>query len=128
LRGVDVQLLLPARSDMRLVHQAGRSYYDQLLGSGVKIFEYSPGILHAKSMVVDERWATVGSANMDIRSFKLNFEVNAAVYGPDFANQIASLFLHDLTQAQQISMESLRMKPLRYRMAESLARVLSPVL
>ena len=61
-------LLLPHRSDMRLVLHAGRSYYDELLSSGVKIYEYQPGILHAKTMVVDDSWATVGSANMDVRS------------------------------------------------------------
>ena len=128
MRGVDVRLLLPRKSDMRLVDHAGRSYYDELLQSGVKIYEYSSGILHAKSMVIDERWATVGSANMDVRSFQLNFEVNAAVYGPDFANQLAALFQRDLTQAQQITLEDIKRKPLMARMKESLARVLSPVL
>jgi cardiolipin synthase A/B len=128
MRGVDVRLLLPRKSDMRLVEKAGRSYYDELLANGVKIYEYRSGILHAKSMVVDERWATVGSANMDVRSFQLNFEVNAAIYGPAFANQLASLFERDLKEAQQITLEDIERKTLTERMAESLARVLSPVL
>jgi cardiolipin synthase len=128
LRGVDVKLLLPHRSDMRLVLHAGRSYYDQLLANGVKIYEYQHGILHAKSMVVDERWATVGSANMDMRSFRLNFEVNAAIYGPHFANELAKIFESDLARAQQITIEQLRQKKLSSRISESLARVLSPVL
>jgi cardiolipin synthase len=128
LRGVDVRLLLPRRSDMRLVLHAGRSYYDELLRSGVKIYEYSSGILHAKSLLVDDRWATVGSANMDIRSFQLNFEVNAAIYGPAFAHQLAQLFQRDLTQARQVTVEDLRGRSLSRRMAEGLARVLSPVL
>jgi cardiolipin synthase len=128
LRGVDVRLLLPRRSDMRLVLHAGRSYYDELLASGVRVYEYDTGILHAKSMVVDDRWATVGSANMDIRSFELNFEVNAAVYGPAFANQLAQLFDQDLTHARQVTLEDLANKTLPSRMAEGLARVLSPVL
>lgn len=128
MREVDVRLLLPRRSDMRLVLHAGRSYYDELLAAGVKIYEYSSGILHAKSMVVDDRWATVGSANMDIRSFQLNFEVNAAIYGPAFANELAQLFQQDLYHAQQVTLEDLERRTLPRRMAEGFARVLSPVL
>jgi cardiolipin synthase len=128
LRGVDVRLLLPFRSDMRLVLHAGRSYYDQLLANGVKIYEYQPGILHAKSMVVDDGWATVGSANMDVRSFRLNFEVNAAIYGPAFANELAEVFERDLQQARRVTMDDVENKRITSRMAESLARVLSPVL
>jgi cardiolipin synthase len=128
LRGVDVKLLLPSRLDMQLVLHAGRSYYDQLLASGVKIYEYGSGILHAKSMVIDDRWATVGSANMDIRSFRLNFEINAAIFGQDFAHQLAQLFERDLARANQVTLEDLKHKRLAVRMAESLARILSPVL
>jgi len=125
---VDVKLLLPQHSDMRLVLHAGRSYYDQLLKNGVKIYEYRQGILHAKSMVVDDCWATVGSANMDVRSFRLNFEVNAVIYGEDFANQLTTQFNHDLARARQVTLETLKNKKMTSRMAESLARVLSPVL
>jgi cardiolipin synthase len=128
LRGVDVRLLLPEKSDMRLVLHAGRSYYEQLLRSGVSIYEYRPGILHAKSLVVDDRWATVGSANMDVRSFQLNFEINAAVFGQEFAEELGGVFAKDLVQARQITLESIERKNLRSRMVESLARVLSPVL
>ena len=128
LRGVDVRLLLPHRSDMPLVLHAGRSYYNELLESGVKIHEYMHGILHAKTMVVDDRWATVGSANMDVRSFKLNFEVNAVIYGAVFATELARVFLHDLTLARQVTLEDLARKTLGSRMAEGFARVLSPVL
>lgn len=128
MRGVDVRLLLPYKSDMRLVLHAGRSYYDQLLNSGVNIFEYHEGILHAKTMVVDDRWATVGSSNMDVRSFQLNFEVNVAVYGPDFAQRLADNFTRDLTKARAVTLEDIKRKKMSSRMAESLARVLSPVL
>jgi len=128
LRGVDVRLLLPHRSDMRLVLHAGRSYYQELTDSGVEVHEYLPGVLHAKTMVVDDRWATVGSANMDIRSFKLNFEVNAVIYGPEFAGQLAQQFEQDLTRSREITAEMLQNKGLGSRMAEGLARVLSPVL
>ena len=128
LRGVDVRLLLPQRSDMRLVLHAGRSYYEQLLNCGVKIYEYRAGLLHAKSMVVDRGWATVGSANMDIRSFRLNFEVNAVVYGEEFAGQLDALFDRDLAKAHLITLESVQNKKIHNRFVESVARVLSPVL
>jgi cardiolipin synthase len=128
LRGVEVKLLLPHRSDMKLVLHAGRSYYKELLVSEVQIYEYLPGILHAKTMVVDDRWATVGSANMDVRSFKLNFEVNAMIYGPEFNKELADVFHKDLMQARKVTLEELAEKSLGSRMAEGLARVLSPVL
>jgi cardiolipin synthase len=128
LRGVEVKLLLPHRSDMTLVLHAGRSYYKELLESGVAIHEYMQGILHAKTMVVDDRWATVGSANMDVRSFKLNFEVNAVIYGAVFAGELVRIFERDLTRASQVTLEDVAQKSLRSRMAEGFARVLSPVL
>lgn len=128
LRGVDVRLLLPHRSDAPLVLHAGRSYYNELLESGVRIYEYQSGILHAKTMVVDRRWATVGSANMDVRSFRLNFEVNAAVYGSDLSNQLTALFERDLRAAREVRIEEVRAKRLGQRVAESFARTLSPVL
>ena len=128
LRGVDVRLLLPSRSDALLVLQAGRSYYEQLLRAGVRIFEYQAGVLHAKTLLVDRSWATVGSANMDVRSFQLNFEVNAAVYGSHLADQLAELFHQDLKLASEISLTDLANKRWPQRMGESLARILSPLL
>jgi cardiolipin synthase len=128
LKGVDVRLLLPSLSDSRLVLHAGRSYYQELLNSGVRIYEYQPAILHAKTMVVDEDWATVGSANMDVRSFRLNFEVNAVIYGSTFTGQLAKVFETDLTSAREVCPEELQRKPLGQRTAEGLARILSPVL
>lgn len=128
LRGLDVRLLLPARSDQLLVLYAGRSYYEQLLRNGVRIYEYGSGILHAKSLLVDDAWGTAGSANMDMRSFSLNFEVNAAIYGSDFAEQLAKMFERDLFEAQEISLDEVRRKQLSRQMLESLARVMAPVL
>ncbi|MGE5445225.1 MAG: phospholipase D-like domain-containing protein, partial [Ignavibacteriales bacterium] len=78
-RGVDVKLLLPSKSDHRLVQLAAYSYYEDLLKSGVKIFRYMPGILHAKMLVVDGCFVVLGSANVDIRSFSYNFELNVNI-------------------------------------------------
>src|SRR4029453_9435491 len=80
LRGVDVKMILPSRSNHRVTHRAGMSYYAELLESGVELYEYFPGMIHAKTMLVDDEIALVGSANMDMRSFRLNFEVHAVAY------------------------------------------------
>ncbi len=128
LRGVDVRLLLPKRSDLRLVLWAGRSYYGELIRSGVRIYEYQKGFLHSKTLVVDGSCGTVGSANMDIRSFKLNFEINAFIYGTGFASQLESQFLADLADAQEITLEVMAQRPLHYRLFEAYARLTSPLL
>lgn len=128
MRGVDVRLMLPARSDAPLVLHAGRSYYDELIEAGVRIFEYQHGILHAKTMLVDRNWATVGSSNMDVRSFRLNFEINAVAYGKHLADQLAQLFRRDLRLAREITLDHIAAKPVGQRMAESFARIMSPLL
>jgi len=128
LRGVDVRLLLPRHSDHPMVLYAGRSYYDNLLHSGVKIYEYGAAFLHAKSLVVDRTWGTVGSANMDVRSFRLNFEVNAAIYSGQFADRLAEVFIHDLAGAELVTTTHRRQRRMPKRVAESVSRLLSPVL
>lgn len=127
-RGVDVRLLLPGKSDLKLVQVAGRSYYRELLEAGVRLYEHRPGILHAKTMVVDGVWSTVGSANMDIRSFRLNFEVNVLVSGEEVARQMEEIFLSDISSAREMTMETQHQKPKITRLAEAVGRILSPVL
>jgi len=127
-RGVDVRLLLPGKSDLRLVQWAGRSYFQELLEAGVRIFEHRPGVLHAKTMVIDGAWSTVGSANMDRRSFRLNFEVNVLVSGESFAARMERIFQADIEGAREITLGQVRTKRLRSRMVEAFARILSPVL
>ena len=100
LRGVKVVLLLPLKSDSKIVQYASRSFYDNLLKAGVQIFEYQPRVLHAKMLVIDKKWTILGSANMDIRSFRLNFELNLLVYGTSTAEQAARLFAEDLKQSK----------------------------
>lgn len=128
MRGLDVRILLPHRSDAPLVLHAGRSYYQELIQSGVKIYEYQHGILHAKTMLVDDNWATVGSSNMDVRSFRLNFEINAIVYGKELNNQLAKVFRRDLRQSKTISLSDIENLSAGRRLAESFARILSPLL
>jgi len=126
LRGIDVRLLLPARSDSRFVTWAARSYYDELQQYGVRIYEYQRVALHAKAMLVDDDCALLGTANFDIRSFRLNFEVACAVYDADFAAMLARQLELDFGQSRRIS----RTRPLRLwqRLAEAFARLFSPLL
>jgi cardiolipin synthase len=127
-RGVDVRILLPGRVDLKLVQAAGRSYHEELLEAGVRLYEHGHGMLHAKTLVVDGIWSSVGSANMDIRSFRLNFESNVLVTGQDFAEQLETIFERDVARARELTLEMMAQKPHYRRLVEGLARVLSPVL
>jgi cardiolipin synthase len=128
LRGVEVKLLLPKKSDSLLVTMASQSYFAPLLQVGVRIFEYKRGFVHAKTMVVDEWLATIGSANMDMRSFTLNFELNAFVFSPGICKDIAEQFSIDLRQAAEVSLASVQKIGLIRRLAHGVARLLSPLL
>ncbi|MBN2576747.1 MAG: cardiolipin synthase [Deltaproteobacteria bacterium] len=128
LRGVDVRILLPKKSDSRLVTWASHSYYAPLLHAGVRIFEYARGFVHAKTMVVDEWVATIGSANMDMRSFKLNFELNAFVFGQRLCRDVARQFALDLEAATEVTGEWEKRMGLGRRLVRGVARLLSPLL
>jgi cardiolipin synthase len=127
-RGVDVRVLIPGKSDLKLIQMAGRSYHRELLEAGVRLYEHRPGMLHAKTMVVDGIWATVGSANMDVRSFRLNFEVNLLVSGSSFASRMEAIFKNDIAGAHELTLEGMTNKSRATRFAESICRMLSPVL
>ena len=128
MRGVDVRVLVPRRSDSLIVTAAARSYYDACLAAGVRVYEYQPTMIHSKTLVVDDFFAAVGTANMDNRSFRLNFEVAAIFYGAEHAENLAAQFRRDLHQSKEIKAASRQTVPLRWRMAEAGARVLSPLL
>jgi cardiolipin synthase len=128
LRGVDVRVLVPRRSDSLIVTAAARSYYDTALASGVRVYEYQPTMIHAKTLVVDDFFAAVGTANMDNRSFRLNFEVTAVAYGEREAEELVRAFRKDLEQSKEIKTRARQRIPLGWRLAEAGARVLSPLL
>ena len=102
-RGVKVKLLIPGAIDHNLVRQASRSAFGRLLKSGVLIYEYRPALLHAKTMVIDGIWATVGSTNLDHRSFALNEELNVVVYDSDVAGRLEEVFKQDLANSKQVT-------------------------
>jgi cardiolipin synthase len=128
LRGVFVQLLLPRRSNHPFVFQAGRSFYEDLLEAGVQIYEYGPGMIHAKTMVVDDAIALVGSANMDLRSFRLNFEVHAVVRDPTTALALARSFDEDLAVSVRIDRVAFKNRPWPFKVLEGASRLLSPLM
>ena len=122
-RGVDVQLVLPGRSDFTLVLHAGRSYYDRLLAGGVRIHEMDDAVMHAKTAVIDGVFATVGSSNMDWRSFVANNEINAIVFGRDFGQQLEAVFERDVANSRPIELDAWRRRELGDRVMEQVGRL-----
>lgn len=128
LAGIDVRLMLPARSDSKVVDLATHSYLDDMMKAGVKISFYTPGFLHSKLLVIDNMLTVIGSANMDFRSFEHNFEVNAFVYDREFTARMAAVFEDDLTHCHTVTPAEWFTRPRTRRVAESLMRVFSPLL
>lgn len=128
LRGVDVRLLLPFKSDHPFVLLAARSYYEDLLKSGARIFEYIPGILHAKMLIVDDQFVVLGSANVDIRSFSYSFELNVQVYSNKFTEIAEKVFLEDLENSRELSQDEFCKRPSHTEFAENFCRLFSSLL
>jgi cardiolipin synthase len=127
-RGVDVRIILPARSAHLSALLAAQSYYQELLASGVHIFEYTGGLMHSKVISIDGEWSYVGSANLDNRSLRLNFEVGAVFYGPRMATQLEEMFQVDLSRSKPLDLNHWSERPILRRLAENSCRLLSPVL
>lgn len=128
LGGVSVKLLVPGISDSKIVNAAARSYYDDLLSAGVEIYLYKKGFVHAKSLVADKKIAMVGTANMDHRSFDLNFEVNAIVYDQEIGTALSNVFYEDLKDAEQIDIYKWKKRAWYKQLTEKIARLVSPLL
>jgi cardiolipin synthase len=107
-RGVRVVVLLPGAIDNNIVRQASRSGFGELLEAGIEIYEYQAGLLHAKTMTVDGIWATIGSTNLDTRSFALNEELNAVVYDKEVVSRLEKIFADDLTRARKVHLRRWR--------------------
>ena len=122
-RGVDVKLVLPAKTDSWMVFHAGRASFDELLAAGVKIYARRDAMLHAKTAVVDGVWSTVGSSNLDWRSFLHNEEVMAIVVGQEFGDQMQAMFAADVAASEAITLEAWRARPMGDRMSELMAQL-----
>jgi len=127
-RGVDVRLLISEKNDHPWLVVVGRSYYGQLLAAGVRIFEYSAGINHAKIMLADDRWGMIGSANLDYRSMRLNFELNLLFHSCAHNEELARILEHDFALCQEIDPVVFGRRPFRRKFAEAALRPLSPML
>lgn len=128
MRGVDTRILIPARSDSRLVDLAARSYLPELLAAGARVFEYGPRFIHAKTLVIDDDLAIVGTSNLDNRSFRLNFEVIAVIYDRDANAQLARAFEADSETSAEVDRDRPGRQRFMTRLGRAGARLLSPLL
>ena len=128
LRGVDVRLLLPGYSNHPLVLHAGRSFLDRLLAAGVRVFELQDAMPHAKTFTIDGVFSSLGSANMDQRSFRLNFEASLFFYGSMISNELGQGFLTLCAEASEVSILSRQRISRRQKLSEGVSRVLAPLL
>ena len=127
LRGVDVRILVPDKSDNPLAQLSAWSYLEDVEKTGIKVFRYTKGFMHHKIMLVDDEYCTVGTANFDNRSFRLNFEVTMAFADPDFAGQVATMFEQDFAQSRPMRGDELDQRNFWYRFAVRAARLTAPV-
>jgi cardiolipin synthase len=128
MSGVDVKIMIPSEPDHKIVYWATSSYLGELLACGVRVYLYSKGFIHAKTIVVDGRIASVGTANIDTRSFKLNFEVNAFIYDSGTAAKLMNIFVKDAEFSSELTLERYKHRSLLIKFKESCARLLSPIL
>lgn len=128
LSGKDVRIMIPKMPDHPFVYWATLSHIGQMLKAGAKIYIYQKGFIHAKSVVVDRKLSSVGTANIDIRSFRLNFEVNAFIYDQESSEKIANDFEQDMLDAERLTEERYAKRSKKIRFKESISRLLSPIL
>ncbi|MEO3944813.1 cardiolipin synthase [Gorillibacterium sp. CAU 1737] len=128
LSGLNVTLMVPNKPDHPFVHWATLSYIGEMLKAGVRVYLYENGFIHAKTIVVDEEVASVGTANIDVRSFRLNFEVNAFVYDEELAKKLIRSFQEDIELSRLLTLDQYSKRPYRVRVKESVSRLLSPIL
>lgn len=128
LRGVDLRVVVPAQSDVALTQHAGRFYWERLLNLGATIYEFQDTVLHTKAMVIDDDQVLMGSANMDIRSFRLNFEANCAFESTSLNRRLAAFFEQIFANSQTVDAEAFLNRPFQDRFLEGTARLFSPLL
>jgi len=127
-RGVEVKLLIPKKGDSWAAKYATNSYILDILESGIEVYHYCKGMIHAKTMVVDEEFCTVGTSNMDYRSFEINFEVNALIYNQEISEQMISTFINDIEDCERVNIDTWKERGLVMRLKESFCRLWAPLL
>ena len=128
MAGIDVRIMIPDKPDHAFVYRATQYYARQLANDGVKIYYYHNGFIHAKTIVVDGKLASVGSANLDYRSFKLNFEINAFIYDQQIATQLENIFKIDMTHSELITPKMFEQQSVYLKFKQTASRLLSPIL
>jgi cardiolipin synthase len=128
LRGVDVRILIPEKADSTLVTLAAYSFFTEVKAAGVKIYRYQDGFLHGKVMLIDDNVATVGTANFDNRSFRLNFEITTVVFDADFAGSVERMFQNDFSASRLMEQDEYDNKPYWFKLAVRTARLTAPIL
>lgn len=128
LANVDVRIMLPVKSDSKMLQYASFSYITQCLKSGIKVYLYEPGMLHSKVMIIDDTLVTTGSVNFDFRSFENNFESNLFIYDEGLTRRMKDIFFNDLKECRKLTITKWRQRSRLTRILESLLRLLSPIL
>ncbi len=128
LSNVDIRILIPEKSDARISKWCSFSYVEEFLEASIRIFFYQGGFVHSKVLLVDGKLASVGTANLDFRSLETNFEVNAFIYDEHIVSELTSCFNDDLKSSREISLDEWRRRPWHYKLRESLAHIVSPML
>ena len=128
LSGIDVRIMIPNKPDHPFVYWATYSYIGEMLEAGAKVYIYQNGFLHAKTIMVDGKIASVGTANIDVRSFRLNFEVNAFLYSEEVTQKLLKHFEEDMEKSDLITLDDYNKRSLWIKFKESIARLISPIL
>lgn len=128
LAGVDVRIMMPLHSDSQMLDAASHSYILECLQAGIKIYFFTAGMLHSKTLLVDYEFASVGSTNLDFRSFEHNFESNIQVYSKEFNEELSALFMADIASSVRVSQSEWKKRPFVKKAGESIIRLLSPIL
>ena len=128
LTGKDVRIMIPNKPDHPFIYWATMSHIGEILKTGAKVFIYNNGFIHAKTIIVDGKLSTVGTTNMDVRSFKLNFEVNAFIYDEKIAESLTEIFRKDLAVSKELTLADYQKRSIYIRIKESISRLLSPIL
>ena len=128
LSKIDVRIMIPRRSDSRMLRYASFSYVTQCLKAGIKVYLYNPGMLHAKAMMIDDNFVTAGSTNFDFRSFENNFESNLMIYDKEVNRKMRDIFFRDMGQCTKLTYQSWHRRPMLQRSMESIVRLFSPIL
>ncbi|QNO15515.1 cardiolipin synthase [Alkalicella caledoniensis] len=128
MSGVDVRIVIPDKPDHLFVYEANHSYMGVMLATGAKCYLYRGGFMHSKTIVVDGELASVGTTNMDVRSFKLNFEINAFIYDQETSTKLKDIFMEDLRKCEEVTMEAYNKRSNWLKFKESISRLISPIL